>query len=500
MANLVTPNFMVPDIAGAVTSGLQTGRNFAAQRQQDRDRAQLRNLAPGIVAGDNAAFDQAAAIDPTVAAAYQASGDSQVRRMKGAIDFMDQAIATNNPAAAESAYQQVKPFLSRFGQEPPATWAEAEPKFQQAKLQLAAAQQSGSANGDTVQSVQKDADGNLVAVMRMGGTRILGKADPGAVGQTLTIDVGGVPTQFTFDKRTQTYTPAMVGGQSSATQQIPAGGSQAVLDQEAALGNQLIAAGVPAQTVDAILQQRAQQSIATTQAVAPAMAPLTGRRKEDEAAAVAYASEAAKNAAGNANFGNELSQAQELERVKNQAALDRAQAEAQMKIANERSQAVATRLRDATESLGLIDEAMPLLDKATGSSVGAAYDASNAFFGRATEGAKANADLKVISAGLVQKVPRFEGPQSDRDVESYKEAAGSLGNPELPTETRKSAARTIIRLNQKYIDQQANSQSSGGAAGQGSSGLPRVTNEADYNALPSGATFLDPQGNQRRKR
>lgn len=495
MANLVTPQFDRLDIVGAVNSGIQTGRNMAAQRQQDRDRNQLRNLAPGIVAGDNAAFDQAAAIDPTAAAAYQASGDSQVRRMKGAIDFMDQALATNNPAAAEAAYQQVKPFLSRFGQEPPATWAEAEPKFQQAKLQLAAAQQGGGIGG--VQSTYVNDQGQRVGIMRDGSTRVLGNNDAGANQQTLTIDVNGTPTQVTFDRRTGRYTNAALGptGAPSA-EAMPQGGAQAQLDQEAALGNQLIAAGVPAPTVDAILQQRAQQSIATTQAVAPAMAPLTGRRAEDQAAAV----EAAKLGVQNANFGNELSQAQQLEQVKNQAALDRAQAEAQMKIANERSQAVATRLRDATESLGLIDEAMPLLDKATGSSVGAAYDASNAFFGRATEGAKANADLKVISAGLVQKVPRFEGPQSDRDVESYREAAGSLGNPELPTETRKSAARTIIRLNQKYIDQQANSQVSGGGAGQGSSGLPRVNNEADYNALPSGATFLDPQGNRRRKR
>jgi hypothetical protein len=33
-----------------------------------------------------------------------------------------------------------------------------------------------------------------------------------------------------------------------------------------------------------------------------------------------------------------------------------------------------------------------------------------------------------------------------------------------------------------------------------SSGPIRVNSAADYNALPSGATYIDPQGNQRRKR
>jgi hypothetical protein len=43
-------------------------------------------------------------------------------------------------------------------------------------------------------------------------------------------------------------------------------------------------------------------------------------------------------------------------------------------------------------------------------------------------------------------VPRFEGPQSDKDTQSYKEAAGQLANTSLPNEIRKEAGKTVLRL------------------------------------------------------
>jgi uncharacterized protein (UPF0147 family) len=43
-------------------------------------------------------------------------------------------------------------------------------------------------------------------------------------------------------------------------------------------------------------------------------------------------------------------------------------------------------------------------------------------------------------------VPRFEGPQSDKDTQSYKEAAGQLADPNLPREIRKAAGKEILRL------------------------------------------------------
>ena len=73
-------------------------------------------------------------------------------------------------------------------------------------------------------------------------------------------------------------------------------------------------------------------------------------------------------------------------------------------------------------------------------------DASAGFFGSATPGAIAAAALKPIADLSLKMVPRFEGPQSDKDTASYKEAAGQLGNENLPVPIRKAAAKTVLRL------------------------------------------------------
>jgi hypothetical protein len=50
-------------------------------------------------------------------------------------------------------------------------------------------------------------------------------------------------------------------------------------------------------------------------------------------------------------------------------------------------------------------------------------------------------------------VPRFEGPQSNLDVISYRQAAGDLANEKLPVKQRQAAAETIIRLMKSRKDQ-----------------------------------------------
>jgi hypothetical protein len=80
-----------------------------------------------------------------------------------------------------------------------------------------------------------------------------------------------------------------------------------------------------------------------------------------------------------------------------------------------------------------------LLDQATGSGIGAAVDFGARIFGKALPGDIATGKLKPM-------VPRFEGPQSDKDVQSYKDAAGDLANPQLPTKLRKAAAQTILDI------------------------------------------------------
>jgi hypothetical protein len=96
-------------------------------------------------------------------------------------------------------------------------------------------------------------------------------------------------------------------------------------------------------------------------------------------------------------------------------------------------------LKDAVKEGGLIDQS-------TGSGIGRAVDVGARVFGKATEGDIAIGKLKPIADIVLKMVPRFEGPQSDKDTQSYKEAAGQLADPTMPRAIRKAAAQTIIRL------------------------------------------------------
>lgn len=87
-----------------------------------------------------------------------------------------------------------------------------------------------------------------------------------------------------------------------------------------------------------------------------------------------------------------------------------------------------------------------LLEKSTGSGAGRAMDVTAGFFGQALPGAIAAASLKPIADLGLKMIPRFEGPQSDKDTASYKEAAGQLANDSLPVAIRQAAAKTVVRL------------------------------------------------------
>jgi hypothetical protein len=87
-----------------------------------------------------------------------------------------------------------------------------------------------------------------------------------------------------------------------------------------------------------------------------------------------------------------------------------------------------------------------LIDQSTGSGMGQLANTAAAFVGKATPGAIAISKLQPIADMVLKMVPRFEGPQSDKDTQSYKEAAGQLANASLPNAIRKAAAQEIVRL------------------------------------------------------
>lgn len=87
-----------------------------------------------------------------------------------------------------------------------------------------------------------------------------------------------------------------------------------------------------------------------------------------------------------------------------------------------------------------------LIDQSTGSGVGRLVDVGARFVGQALPGDIAIGKLQPIADMALKMVPRFEGPQSDKDTASYKEAAGQLANASLPREIRKAAGMEVLRL------------------------------------------------------
>jgi len=138
--------------------------------------------------------------------------------------------------------------------------------------------------------------------------------------------------------------------------------------------------------------------------------------------------------------------------AESQLAGAKAQSTAVGAAAGEQQGSVLKRGATANTVLGMLDVAEPLIDASTGSVAGAAADKLAAVFGKAPKGAQAAAQLQVIQAGLMLNMPRMEGPQSDRDVQLYRQSAGQIGDPNVPNTIKKAAVQTIRQLQEKYKD------------------------------------------------
>lgn len=86
------------------------------------------------------------------------------------------------------------------------------------------------------------------------------------------------------------------------------------------------------------------------------------------------------------------------------------------------------------------------IDQSTGSGAGALVDSAAGFFGKATDGAVASGKLKPVADLVLKMVPRFEGPQSDKDTQLYKDASADIANAATPNPIKKEAAKVILGL------------------------------------------------------
>lgn len=104
----------------------------------------------------------------------------------------------------------------------------------------------------------------------------------------------------------------------------------------------------------------------------------------------------------------------------------------------------------ADSTYGLIKPISDSIRQSTGSGIGTGVDKLASVIGVGTRGAENIAKLEVLGYQLLSNVPRFEGPQSDIDVQLYKQAAGDLSNSNKPVNVRLAALDSIVMMLKKY--------------------------------------------------
>lgn len=453
------PNLLLGNPLQSFNEGLQTGRSNRFSALAGQAVAAPVDQRADLIA-------QAAQADPLKAVALngalnsQADGDEE-RRNKALVN-MARFYVSAPDAAKPQVRAQLAPSLAKFGIDATNVSPEDFDKTAQAIVQ--AWTPVSAIPGGAREFQAKAAAAGLkpgtpeyerAAKVDLG---LEARAVTGAVKTGMITGADGRERPYVFDPSSQSY--KVFDGQtfrpldqSEASQlgwseQAPAAVAQPTPEQLMAQASAMANQGGPganAAAAEAWLQQKLAGQGRLPTPVSGTGALGVGRAPEETAAATE-----------NAKQGVQLAYLPATERVKTDASVDEARRTAEAKAeveAGAKQTADATqRKKDAQDTLRLLDAAEKILPNATGSAGGRLVDAAAASIGKSTTGAQATASLQTIAGQLTSKMPRMQGPQSDRDVELYKQMAGDLANPSLPVETRRAAAATIRELNQKYAD------------------------------------------------
>lgn len=124
---------------------------------------------------------------------------------------------------------------------------------------------------------------------------------------------------------------------------------------------------------------------------------------------------------------------------------------AEVAAATEKAERDAKRESNMSGIGSIIDEARTLLKQGpTQSTSGTLVDAAGKLIGKSLPGAAVAEQLRVVGGALVAKMPRMEGPQSNYDVQYYKEMAGMVGDSTIPVPRRLAALDEVDKLWRKY--------------------------------------------------
>lgn len=410
----------LPSVADLLSG--QTGYERGAQAFDNGyngvRQMRVNDLAKSYFTGDpstrDATLQQIAAINPQAAdniskwtMGQENQRNTQLANIaRGVLSFKD-------PAAQRGVYQNtIMPAAQRQGLQIP-EWDDATtPQWLQ--YQLASA---GNQAGQGVQSTYVDGEGNRVAILRNGATQILGKNDAGANQQTLSIDVNGVPTQVTFDRRTGRYTNAALGG--NGQEQAPPPGLYQTPNGPVHIDGSLTPDQWQAVQADVANRGGSDQYQLPQREVMPQQThgvPLVGRTKEAEAAAV----ESAKQQAQMQYLPQELG-------LRTQAAIDQTRGQEQVKANAElqagepkRQAGVQQTLTTIRNVIGKVDDAISKVNAWT------AGPASTLSAIPGTAARNLSTDITTIKANL-----GFDRLQQMRDTSPTGGALGQVAVQEL---------------------------------------------------------------------
>lgn len=439
-------------------SSLAGGLQIGQQIKQQRDTSQINRLAGLAYGADPGQREQIqgqmVAINPQMAQHQeQANVYSDERRNKTMVNMARMLMGAPEQARA-GIYRQMVPTLSRFGMSelPQDYTPETAGVINQAAKSLVDA--SIGANGRTIQSQKISDDGYIINTYRDGRME---KTQQKVDRQMWLRDHPGMAAPELVGKDGAVLQVGQELGGSvpqGRQQEVPAPGLYNTPNGQARIGDQLTPEQWELAQADMANSGGSNGYQLPSRDVSPQQFQRGGTPRQTfarpSAAQDAAATERAKQGVINDNFENELEQQRRLKEQEARIEAEKAAAVESAKAQVEREKGAETRQRDAGTALDLIAEARRLLPDATGGGAGAAADATAGFFGHATAGAEANAALKTIAGQMTSKMPRMEGPQSDRDVQMYKEMAGDIGNASLPVRIRLAALNQIERLNQKY--------------------------------------------------
>lgn len=280
--------------------------------------------------------------------------------------------------------------------------------------------------------------GRIREAARSGDLAALSQAVAGLAGDNQGVNAG----------RRREEAAMIAGGNAMAPGAAPANAMLAPQDATAVTGMpQLPTFGPPRTLAEADYQKRMMDAIAELEKKRIEADRARAARREDQPGRVQEAGQTVE--------------AQELARIRAREA--------------EARRAETEKLNTAISELERISRPGGLLELSTGGGLNAIVDRLFNFFNAPTTGAVAIGALAPIADIVLKMVPRFEGPQSDKDTASYQAAAGQLADPNVPNETRIAAAREILRLFKNRRDQF--SYSADGAATAAAAGAPAARAE-----------------------